>query len=97
MQHHRNAWLKLPLVAAVQAQSSVQVHSILNRFALVGAALRMAIEAKPPDYCSARLSKFALFSPRTSTAASSICASTMTGSLITPTRPMPPSGIRWAT
>ena len=46
MQHRRNAWLKLPLVAAVQAQSSVQVHSILNRFALVAAALRMAIEAK---------------------------------------------------
>ena len=46
VQHHRNAWLKLPAVAAVQAQSSVQVHSILNRFALVAAALRMAIEAK---------------------------------------------------
>jgi hypothetical protein len=30
----------------VRAQSSVQVNSILNRFALVAAALRMAIEAK---------------------------------------------------
>ena len=44
--HHRDEWLKLPPVAAVQAQSSVQVHAILNRFALVAAALRMAIEAK---------------------------------------------------
>jgi putative DNA primase/helicase len=44
--HHRDEWLKLPAVAAVQAKSSVQVHSILNRFALVAAALRMAIEAK---------------------------------------------------
>ena len=44
--HHRDEWLKLPAVAAVRAKSSVQVHSILNRFALVAAALRMAIEAK---------------------------------------------------
>ena len=44
--HHRDEWLKLPAVAAVRARSSVQVHSILNRFALVAAALRMAIEAK---------------------------------------------------
>ena len=44
--HHRGEWLKLPAVAAVRAQSSVQVHTILNRFALVAAALRMAIEAK---------------------------------------------------
>ena len=46
VRHHRDEWLKLPAVAAVRAQSSVQVHSILNRFALVAAALRMAIEAK---------------------------------------------------
>ena len=46
VQRHRDAWLKLPVVAAVRAKSSVQVHSILNRFALVAAALRMAIEAK---------------------------------------------------
>ena len=46
VQHHRNEWLKLPAVAAVRAKSNVQVHSILNRFALVAAALRMAIEAK---------------------------------------------------
>ena len=44
--HHRDEWLKLPAVAAVQAKASNQVHSILNRFALVAAALRMAIEAK---------------------------------------------------
>ena len=43
---HRDAWLKLPAVAAVRAKASNQVHSILNRFALVAAALRMAIEAK---------------------------------------------------
>ena len=43
---HRDEWLKLPAVAAVRAKASVQVHSILNRFALVAAALRMAIEAK---------------------------------------------------
>ncbi len=46
MRHHRDEWLKLPAVAAVRAKASVQVHSILNRFALVAAALRMAIEAK---------------------------------------------------
>ena len=46
VRHHRDEWLKLPAVAAVRAKSSVQVHSILNRFALVAAALRMAIEAK---------------------------------------------------
>ena len=44
--HHRDEWLKLPAVAAVRAKASVQVASILNRFALVAAALRMAIEAK---------------------------------------------------
>ena len=43
---HREEWLKLPAVAAVQAKASNQVHSILNRFALVAAALRIAIEAK---------------------------------------------------
>ena len=44
--HHRNEWLRLPAVAAVRAKAINQVHSILNRFALVAAALRMAIEAK---------------------------------------------------
>jgi hypothetical protein len=44
--HHRDEWLRLPAVAAVRAKASNQVHSILNRFALVAAALRMAIEAK---------------------------------------------------
>jgi putative DNA primase/helicase len=44
--HHRDEWLRLPAVAAVRANSSNQVQSILNRFALVAAALRMAIEAK---------------------------------------------------
>ena len=126
VQHHRDEWLELPAVAALQAKSSVQVRSIVNRFALVAAALRMAIEAKLLPWSSdeidcgiaACLTRFLTsrngrldltgevvgaieqiraFSPRTSTAASFTCASPMTGSLITPTRPMPPSGIRWAT
>jgi putative DNA primase/helicase len=46
VRRHREEWLNLPVVSAVRAQSSVQVHSILNRFALVAAALRMGIEAK---------------------------------------------------
>jgi uncharacterized protein (DUF927 family) len=46
IRQHRDEWLKLPAIAAVRAKASVQVHSILNRFALVAAALRMAIEAK---------------------------------------------------
>ena len=41
-----DAWLTLPAVAAVRAKASNQVQSILNRFALVAAALRMAIEGK---------------------------------------------------
>ena len=45
MRHHREEWLKLPAIAAVRARANAQVHSILNRFALVAAALRMAIEA----------------------------------------------------
>jgi len=43
---HRAEWLSLPLVAALRTNATGQVHSILNRFALVAAALRMAIEAK---------------------------------------------------
>lgn len=46
VRQHREEWLKLPAVAAVRAKASVQVHSILNRFALVATGLRMAIEAK---------------------------------------------------
>ena len=46
VRRHREEWLSLPEVAAVRAKSSNQVQSILNRFALVAAALRMAIEAK---------------------------------------------------
>jgi putative DNA primase/helicase len=46
VRHHRDEWLKLRAIAAVRAKASVQVHSILNRFALVAAALRIAIEAK---------------------------------------------------
>jgi putative DNA primase/helicase len=45
VRQHRDEWLKLPAIAAVRANASVQVHSILNRFALVATALRMAIEA----------------------------------------------------
>jgi hypothetical protein len=43
---HREAWLALPVVAAVREQASPQARSVINRFALVAAALRMAIEAK---------------------------------------------------
>jgi putative DNA primase/helicase len=46
VRHRRDEWLKLSAIAAVRAKASVQVQSILNRFALVAAALRMAIEAK---------------------------------------------------
>jgi hypothetical protein len=46
VKRHRDEWLKKPAVAAVRARSSVQVQSILNRFALVAAALRIGIEAK---------------------------------------------------
>ena len=45
IQTHRDAWLALPIVAAVRARGTGQVRSVLNRFALVAAALRMAIEA----------------------------------------------------
>jgi uncharacterized protein (DUF927 family) len=46
VRRHREEWLNLPVIAAVRAKSSNQVQSIINRFALVAAALRMAIEAK---------------------------------------------------
>jgi len=46
VRRHREEWLNLPVVAAVRAASSNQVQSILNRFALVAAALRIGIEAK---------------------------------------------------
>jgi len=42
---HREAWLALPAVAAVRGAATGQVRSVLNRFALVAAALRMAIDA----------------------------------------------------
>ena len=41
VRRHREEWLNLPVVSAVRAKASVQVHSILNRFALVAAALRI--------------------------------------------------------
>jgi putative DNA primase/helicase len=43
---HCDAWLGLPVVAAVRSKATSQVRSVLNRFALVAAALRMAIEAR---------------------------------------------------
>ena len=42
---HKKAWLEIPAVAAVRATATIQVRTILSRFALVAAALRMAIEA----------------------------------------------------
>jgi hypothetical protein len=46
VRRHRDEWLALPAVAAVRKTATAQVRSILNRFALIAAALRMAIEAK---------------------------------------------------
>ena len=45
LRRHRDEWLALPAVAAVRRTATPQVRSILNRFALIAAALRMAIEA----------------------------------------------------
>jgi uncharacterized protein (DUF927 family) len=45
LRRHRDEWLFLPAVAAVRKKATAQVRSILNRFALIAAALRMAIEA----------------------------------------------------
>ena len=45
VRRHREEWLNVPVVAAVRAKSSNQVQSIVNRFALVAAALRMGIQA----------------------------------------------------
>ncbi|WP_336491299.1 DUF927 domain-containing protein [Methylobacterium nigriterrae] len=45
LREHRDAWLSLPAVAAVRMAGTAQVRSVLNRFALVAAALRMAIDA----------------------------------------------------
>src|SRR6516225_5717725 len=45
LRRHRDEWLALPAVAAVRKTAIAQVRSILNRFALSAAALRIAIEA----------------------------------------------------
>jgi len=45
LRRHRDEWLALLAVAAVRKTATAQVRSILNRFALIAAALRMAIEA----------------------------------------------------
>jgi putative DNA primase/helicase len=42
---HREAWLSIGVIASVRATATGQVRSVINRFALVAAALRMAIEA----------------------------------------------------
>ena len=44
LRRHREEWLCLLAVAAVRKTATAQVRSILNRFALIAAALRMAIE-----------------------------------------------------
>jgi putative DNA primase/helicase len=46
VQRHRELWLNLPPVAAVRKTATAQVRSIINRFALIAAALRMGIEAE---------------------------------------------------
>jgi uncharacterized protein (DUF927 family) len=45
VRRHRDEWLALPAVDAVRRTATAQARSILNRFALIAAALRMAIEA----------------------------------------------------
>jgi putative DNA primase/helicase len=45
LRRHREEWLAIPAIAAVRASATGQVRSVINRFALVAAALRMAIEA----------------------------------------------------
>jgi putative DNA primase/helicase len=45
LRRHRERWLAIPAIAAVRANATGQVRSVINRFALVAAALRMAIEA----------------------------------------------------
>jgi putative DNA primase/helicase len=45
LRRHREEWLAIPAIAAVRAGATGQVRSVINRFALVAAALRMAIEA----------------------------------------------------
>jgi len=42
---HRKIFLALPEVAAISARAHPQVRTVINRFALLAAALRMAIEA----------------------------------------------------
>jgi putative DNA primase/helicase len=44
VQRHRDEWLALPAVAAVRKTATAQVRSVLYRFALIAAALRMGIE-----------------------------------------------------
>jgi putative DNA primase/helicase len=45
LHEHREAFLALPEVLAVAAKAHPQVRAVVNRFALLAAALRMAIEA----------------------------------------------------
>src|SRR5262249_19412593 len=45
LRRHREEWLSLLAVATVRRNATAQIRSILNRFALIAAALRMAIEA----------------------------------------------------
>jgi putative DNA primase/helicase len=45
LRRHREEWLAIPAIDAVRASATGQVRSVINRFALVAAALRMAIEA----------------------------------------------------
>jgi putative DNA primase/helicase len=45
LRRHREEWLAIPTIDAVRTSATGQVRSVINRFALVAAALRMAIEA----------------------------------------------------
>jgi putative DNA primase/helicase len=45
LKKHREEWLSIDVIAAMRAAATAQVRTVINRFALVAAALRMAIGA----------------------------------------------------
>ncbi len=45
LKKHRKEWLSIDVIASMRAGATTQVRTVINRFALVAAALRMAIEA----------------------------------------------------
>jgi hypothetical protein len=53
LKDHRGAWLALTQVAEIKSRAHPQVVSVVNRFAFVAAALRMAIDAGIVPWASA--------------------------------------------